>query len=146
MKQRCYNVKSPEYHNYGGRGVKICDEWVDNPVAFIEWGIKNGWEKGLEVDKDIIPAKLGIIPLLYSPDMCCFVTPKVNTNNRKVTVFIEYNGERLCISDWSDRTGIPRDRIHDRYKKGWPPNKILDPTNYGLTTQFTVRHKLKINQ
>lgn len=137
IKQRCYNPNSVEYHNYGGKGVRMCEEWLDNPAKFIEWGINNGWQKGLEIDKDLIARKLGLPALLYSPDLCSFVTPKVNTNNRSITVFIEYKGEKLCISDWAERTGIPRDRIHDRYQNGWPPEKIFDPTDFSIGTRLT---------
>lgn len=136
IKQRCYNVDSSEYHNYGAKGVVMCDKWVNNPEVFIRWGIENGWEKGLQVDKDIIPMKLGIQPMMYSPEMCCFVTPEVNSNNRSITIFIEYNGERLSISDWAKRTGLSRDRIDDRYRKGWPPEKIFSKTNFNLETRF----------
>lgn len=137
MKQRCYNPNNPEYPHYGARGVKVCDEWFNDVSSFIKWCLDNGWKKGLEIDKDIIPRKLNIPGLLYSPEMCSIVTPEINTNNRSITVFVEHNGEKLCISDWSKKTGIPRDRIHDRYTKGWSSEKILDPTNFGIATRLT---------
>lgn len=146
IKQRCYNVKSTEYRNYGARGVIMCDEWLQNPAEFIKWATEKGWRKGLEVDKDTIPLKLGIPSLLYSPEMCSIVTPKENTNNRSVTIFIEHNGEKLCISDWSQRTGMSQDRLYRRYIKGWPVDKILNHTNFSFETRLPGKKiKTKIN-
>ena len=50
MMTRCYKTNSPKYHRYGGRGIKVCEEWktVKN---FYNWAIQNGWEKGLTLDR-----------------------------------------------------------------------------------------------
>lgn len=50
MKQRCFNEKHPKFKRYGGRGISICKEWL-NISAFYEWSLKNGWEKGLSIDR-----------------------------------------------------------------------------------------------
>ncbi len=47
IKERCYNSESKDYHNYGQRGIKVCDEWLD-VTNFYEWAINNGWAKGLK--------------------------------------------------------------------------------------------------
>lgn len=83
MRLRCYSEKSNNYRFYGARGVRVCREWLDDPQKFIDWAVKNGWERGLHLDKDIIPHKLGIPALLYSPEMCCFVTPKENSECKR---------------------------------------------------------------
>lgn len=77
---RCYNEKDAEYKWYGAKGVTICNEWKNNPKAFIEWSINNGWKKGLHIDKDILCNKLGIHPGIYSPETCQWVTPQVNVS------------------------------------------------------------------
>lgn len=78
IKKRCYNIKNKSYHNYGGRGITICDEWKNNPEIFIKWGIENGYKKGLEIDRiDNSDNKK------YSPTNCRFVTRKQNSNNRR---------------------------------------------------------------
>lgn len=76
---RCYNENDRNYRFYGARGVTICDEWKGNPVAFIEWGIANGWKRGLTIDKDILCEKLKIHPQVYSPDTCIFISQSKNT-------------------------------------------------------------------
>ena len=75
---RCYNPSSPVYQWYGAVGVTVCDAWKNNPAAFVEWAITNGWAKGLHIDKDILSQQLGISPHVYSPATCQWVTPKVN--------------------------------------------------------------------
>jgi hypothetical protein len=75
MRRRCYNRKHEGYHRYGGRGIKICEEWRMNPTAFVNWGIENGYRKGLTIDRIDNDGN-------YQPNNCRFVTIKVNSNNR----------------------------------------------------------------
>jgi len=72
MMRRCYDQKSTGYLYYGGRGVSVCEDWHDYQ-KFLDWALMNGWEEGLQLDKD----KKGD-GLLYCPDFCCFLTPKEN--------------------------------------------------------------------
>jgi len=75
MFNRCYNPNSKSYKNYGAVGVTICQEWLDNPVSFIEWALQNGWQKGLEIDKDLKATGSKI----YSPDTCSIISKLENT-------------------------------------------------------------------
>lgn len=86
MMNRCYNLNSSGYQWYGAVGVTVCDEWKDNPEAFVKWSIENGWSEGLHIDKDIICNAKGISPHIYSPDTCIWTTAKKNVGeatNRK---------------------------------------------------------------
>ncbi len=78
MMDRCYNKNNNGYQWYGAKGVTVCDEWKDNPAAFVEWSIANGWEKGLHIDKDILCEELGISPHIYSPETCQWTTVQKN--------------------------------------------------------------------
>ena len=75
--RRCYSEKHqkklPTYI-----GVTVCDEWKDNPEAFVKWSLDNGWQKGLHIDKDILSEAKNIHPHVYSPETCQWVTPKKN--------------------------------------------------------------------
>ena len=51
MKQRCYNKKNSGYKNYGGRGIKVCDEWLNSFENFYHWAIENGYEENLTIDR-----------------------------------------------------------------------------------------------
>jgi hypothetical protein len=91
MKQRCYNTNAKYYENYGGRGIKVCDEWVNDPKSFVEWGLSHGHEKGLQIDRK---DNNGI----YSPENCRFVTHSTNSANQRVkkNSTTGYAGVYLC--------------------------------------------------
>lgn len=82
--QRCNQPRSHNYKNYGAKGVAVCREWYDFKT-FHDWAMANGWKRGMNIDKDIIPKRLGIPALLYSPEMCSVVTVKENIRARNAT-------------------------------------------------------------
>lgn len=106
VKNRCYNKNDHIYPNYGGRGVRMCKEWRDDPVSFMDWCKNNGWAKGLQIDKDIKAMSLGLKPNLYSPERCQFVTPKKNGTATRKSRYIEYKGRRQTLAQWSEETGV----------------------------------------
>jgi hypothetical protein len=77
MKSRCYNSNNIGYNNYGGRGITVCDKWMDDPCSFIEWGLQNGWEEGLVIDRKEVDKG-------YSPDNCRFVTHGLSSRNTRL--------------------------------------------------------------
>jgi hypothetical protein len=116
--KRCYNPKVKSYINYGERGVIVCDEWKNNFLSFYNWCINNGWKDGLQIDKDINGNGF-----IYSPQTCCFVTPKTNSNNRRNNKKIEYNGEIKTLIEWSEKFGINNGTLSGRLKRGWSLEK-----------------------
>lgn len=127
VKSRCYDPKNKAYENYGGRGVKMCDEWVNNPESFIKWCLNNGWAKGLFLDKDIKSIKLGLpSPLVYSPEWCNFVTRKENNNYTRYSVFITFNGVTRNIVQWADHLGMVPNTLQNRLRRrGWSVERAL---------------------
>jgi hypothetical protein len=117
MKTRCLNPKDKAYKDYGGRGITICDEWKDNFLAFYNWAMANGWEKGLINDRR--DNDLG-----YSPTNCRFVTPPVSMRNTRMTHFIEFNGVRKCKMDWAIELGLSHTSLSKRIKK-WGIERAL---------------------
>lgn len=79
MINRCYNNNMPNYPAYGGLGVTVYEGWLNNPKAFIEWALNNGWKEGLELDKDLLCIKHNIKPRIYSPSTCQFIPKKINS-------------------------------------------------------------------
>ena len=94
MKQRCYDMESKEYHNYGKRGIIVCDEWLNSYKSFRDWCLENGYKKGLQLDRIDNDKE-------YSPSNCRFATPIENSNNKRTCVYIEYNGEIHTINEWA---------------------------------------------
>jgi hypothetical protein len=75
LTQRCTNPNHPQYPDYGGRGIQVCDEWRD-AAQFLVWAGSAGWEPGLQIDRRDNDGD-------YEPSNCRFVTPSVNASNRR---------------------------------------------------------------
>lgn len=86
MMKRCYNPSHPEYRNYGGRGITVCEEWR-NPEVFCEWAKNHGCKRGLQLDRKDNNGN-------YCPDNCWFVTPSQNCRNKRTTTCLP-SGEPL---------------------------------------------------
>lgn len=112
MMGRCYCPKDIGYNLYGGRGVVVCEEWKGKINVFCKWAIDNGWEIGLQLDKD----KKGD-GLLYSPDTCSFLTQTANMLYRRNTRRFIYNGEELTIRQISEKYGISQRKLNYIYYK-----------------------------
>ena len=120
---RCKDMND---EHYGKRGVRMCEEWLNDFKSFYDWAISNGWKKGMEVDKDAKAIKLGLPPpLIYSPDWCSIITRKTNARNTRTNVFVEYNNETKTIAEWCEIVGISQKRFYSRIKRGWSLEKTL---------------------
>lgn len=76
MKQRCLNPRFPEFYLWGGRGITICPEWIADFVPFRDWSLAHGYAANLQIDRRDNDKG-------YSFDNCRWVTPKVNSNNKR---------------------------------------------------------------
>ena len=88
MKERCSNPNNKRYDRYGGRGIKVCDEWLNDYYAFEKWALENGWSEGLAIDRIDNDGN-------YSPGNCRFVTAAENNQNRRTSRFYTYQGKIL---------------------------------------------------
>lgn len=99
MKQRCYNPNSTVYKNYGAKGIKICNEWLNNSRKFYEWAIQNGYKDNLTIDRIDVNG-------IYEPSNCRWATQIEQQNNRKNNHWIEFNGQRKTVAQWARYYGI----------------------------------------
>lgn len=118
MKARCYNPNCLAYKNYGARGISVCNEWLNSVEAFYNWSIYNGWNPCLELDRIDNDGN-------YEPGNCRWTTVEVQVNNRRTNKFIEFNGLRMTLSQWSKRLGLDRYTIGRRLRSGWSTEKTL---------------------
>ena len=99
MKQRCYDKNYHSYNDYGGRGVGVCVEWMDNFESFRTWAMLHGYADNLSIDRKDVNGS-------YSPDNCRWATEKQQNNNQRSNVFYVLNGESKTLSEWADIYGI----------------------------------------
>lgn len=119
IKQRCYNEQDKHYPRYGGRGIKMCDEWKCGPRAFIEWAEKTcPNKKGYSIDR-----KNNFGP--YSPDNCAWATTKEQARNTRANKILHLNGEEKCIAEWAEIYGLHPTTISQRLKSGWSIERAL---------------------
>ena len=122
MMDRCYRETARNYPFYGGRGITVCQEWHDIE-KFEKWAIASGFEAGLTLDR-INPNGD------YSPQNCRWASKRQQANNRRNTVYLEYNGEKRTVSEWADLLGINRSTLNNRVHRGWSAEKALARRNY----------------
>ena len=113
MKQRCDNPNVPNYYNYGGRGISVCEEWEKDYNTFRKWAYEAGYKQGLTLDRIDNNGN-------YGPTNCRWVNMKVQSNNTRKNIRITYNGETHTPTEWSDIVDIPDNVIRHRYKRGFP--------------------------
>lgn len=112
MKQRCNNQNSKEYYCYGGRGIKVCEEWNDF-ITFEKWALKNGYSDKLTIDR--INNDLG-----YFPKNCRWITKQEQLKNTSRNIFITFNGETKCVQDWCRQFGLKNNVVCKRFRYGLP--------------------------
>ena len=106
MKRRCYCEKDQNYPNYGEKGIKIYEEWLDDPDSFERWALSNGYMEGLTIDR-IDPQKG------YFPDNCRWVSLKDNSKYKSTTRMIDNGcGEVHTGREWSKLLGLGENRIN----------------------------------
>lgn len=76
LRRKCYDPRSHNFKNYGGRGIGVCKQWLKSFKTFYEWAIKNGYKQGLQIDRVNNNGN-------YKPSNCRWTTAKVNSNNRR---------------------------------------------------------------
>lgn len=121
MKQRCLNEKCKAYNHYGGRGITIYEPWLQFE-SFKIWALANGYKEGLTIERIEVNGN-------YEPNNCKWITQTEQCRNRRNNVIIEFNGLKLCVTDWAIKIGISNSAMQKRLAK-WPLEKALtEPIN-----------------
>lgn len=104
MWQRCYDKNHIHFLDYGGRGITVCDEWLKDRIKFYKWAYKNGYRKGLSIER--IDNNKG-----YSPDNCCFIPKSNQSGNRRNSIIVTLNDKTQCLSWWCKEFNISREKV-----------------------------------
>lgn len=124
MKNHCRNKNTYEYVFYGGRGIKVCDEWQNDFMSFYKWAIANGYDESAprgQCTIDRIDCNSN-----YCPENCRIVTQLQQVNNLRSNHRIEYNGECHTLAEWSRICGISQYKIRNRIVQlGWTAERAL---------------------
>lgn len=118
MKERCYYPHNNRYYAYGARGIKICDEWLNDKNSFFEWALKNGYKEGLSIDRIDVNGD-------YCPGNCRWATRQQQANNTRRNVKITFNGQTKNLSQWAKQFGLKPTTIKARLQKGWSVEEAL---------------------
>jgi hypothetical protein len=131
MKLRCYHTENKAYHHYGGRGIKICDEWLGENgfINFYNWSMENGYTEKLSIDRIDNNGN-------YEPNNCRWVTMTEQANNKRTNLYFTYNGETKTLTEWCNKLGLKYDPVRKR---------IVD-SGYSFEKAITHNiHRIKIN-
>ena len=126
MLSRCEDDDNPQYHNYGSKGIYVCEEWHDFNT-FYEWCVDNGAEKGLQIDRIDNSGP-------YSPGNCRVVTRRENARNKSNNTNLTAFGDTKCLTDWVDdpRCSVTLSTVAHRIHIGWDVEFAIS-TPSGLT-------------
>jgi len=120
IKSRCYEKKHKYFNYYGGRGISVCEEWRNDFKVFYDWAVNNGYKDGLTIDRIDSNGN-------YEPSNCRWTTWKIQGNNTRKNVFIEYRGEIKTLSEWCEKLDLAYYTIQSRIKKlGWSVEKAFE--------------------
>lgn len=139
MKNRCNNANNQEFHNYGARGITVCQEWMDSYEVFREWAMQNGYGEGLSIDRIDVNGN-------YEPSNCRWVSMKAQQNNRRNNHYVTIDGITHTIAEWSEIYGTKPYLIYGRIGDGWseydaittPVDIRFRPKRYGHTDTDSV--------
>lgn len=115
IKDRCTNKNCPGYARYGGRGIRISDRWLSFENFYADMGSR---PEGMSIDRIDVNGP-------YAPANCRWATPKQQSNNRRDTTFLTFNGQTKSLGNWADDIGIARNTLRMRLSSGWTLERVL---------------------
>lgn len=128
---RCLNPKSSAYKNYGGRGITVCDRWLDVENFIADMGERPA---GLSLErKDVNQG--------YCKDNCVWADAKAQARNRRSTNLVTFRGKNATLTEHCEDAGLRYDTVNYRLTKmGWSLEKALttpvrDPLKYAITSK-----------
>ena len=128
---RCYTKSTTAYPLYGGRGIKICDDWLGENgfMNFYNWAMTHGYSEKLTIDRIDVDGD-------YCPENCRWATHEEQSNNTRNNRKLLFDNQTLTISQWSRKIGINRNTLDKRLRSGWTiEDAITKPVDNSHSTR-----------
>lgn len=131
MRQRCEDSNCIPYKNYGGRGIKVCDRWLDFENFLADMGFKPS--PMLSIERIDVNGN-------YEPGNCRWATKLEQANNRRTNVWVEKDGIRLTVAQWEKKLGFSKGLVKMRIRNGWTPieSVTLAPSKRGCRKEYRI--------
>jgi hypothetical protein len=132
MRERCSNPNHVGYKNYGGRGIKVCEEWDNSFDSFLFWAINNGYKEGLTIDRINNNGN-------YEPYNCRWSDTKTQSINTSRNVHETINGVTKTLKEWANEFNLTYGTLKWRYYQGLRGLDLIAPiTRYSI--EFSRRN------
>lgn len=119
IKDRCNNQRECTNAYYHAKGITYCPEW-ERFEPFMEWALANGYNDSLEIDRIDFNGN-------YEPSNCRWVTKAQQNRNKSSNIYVEYNGQTMCLADAIKASGMKEETARHRYVDlGWSVEKTFN--------------------
>jgi hypothetical protein len=116
MRTRCTNPNVPNYKDYGGRGIAVCERWRSFEAFLADMGPRPGLGYSIErINNDGD----------YEPGNCRWADRAQQSNNRRNNRLLTWNGETKTLAEWSRTTGLDYAALLARLNRGWSVERAL---------------------
>lgn len=134
MRRRCENPDHADYHNYGGRGISVCERWQDFSNFLADMGSR---PRGFDIDRRDNNGP-------YSPGNCRWVTRQRNLNNRRGNNRVEFRGVTKTVAEWAADVGMHEETLRRRILNGWSAERALTtPVQRSNPSPYRFRSRLR---
>lgn len=137
MKARCHNPNHKAYKDYGGRGIYVCDEWLNKPEVFCIWALSSGYQSDLTIERIDNNGP-------YSPENCRWATVAEQNNNTRKVKWYEFDGKKVRWETIEYLSVVSRETFRRRINAGWEIREAL--TTPTLQARKVDREILKEKQ
>lgn len=122
IKERCFNPNCRNYKDYGGRGITMFSGWIEDFQAFYDYvsKLEHFGEDGYTLDRINNDGN-------YEPNNIRWADQKTQCRNTRQNVFVEYNGEKMCLMDAAELSGINYNSLFSRYEHGDKGERLFRP-------------------
>lgn len=117
MLNRCRNANTDSYSRYGGRGIRVCEDWHSFEL-FRDWAVNNGYADNLSIDRKNVDGD-------YEPDNCRWIPMSEQAGNTRKNRRFTINGVTKTAAEWARDSGVNYKRLMDRIYRGWDIERAL---------------------